>query len=90
MRIYHNIFNKIICLENLLLAWQKFKSGKSRREEIKEFWFHLEDNLFNLFNELKTDEYRHSDYESFFVKDPKLREIHKAKTELFIRRFIRY
>ena len=81
MRIYHNVFNKIICLENLLLAWQKFKSGKSRREEVKEFWFHLEDNLFNLFSELKTDKYRHGSYESFFVKDPKSREIHKAKTK---------
>ena len=81
MKIYHNIFNKIICLENLLLAWQKFKSGKAKRKEVKEFWFHLENNLFNLFNELKTGEYRHSNYKSFFVKDPKLREIHKAKIQ---------
>lgn len=61
------------------MAWQKFKSGKAGREEVKEFWFHLENNLFNLFNELTTDEYHHSNYKSFFVKDPKLREIHKAK-----------
>jgi len=32
----------------------------------------------NLHNELKNDIYNHSDYFSFYVKDPKLRHIHKA------------
>ncbi len=39
---------------------------------------HLEDNLFNLRDELSTDRYRHSPYEQFTIHDPKQRTIHKA------------
>ncbi len=38
----------------------------------------MEDNIFSLYNELKTKTYQHSNYTSFYVKDPKLRKIHKA------------
>jgi len=78
MKVCHNIFDKIISLENLFSAWQNFKSNKTRRKEIKEFEFHLEDNLFKLFNDLKTGKYHHGPYSSFYINDPKLRLIHKA------------
>ena len=45
---------------------------------MQEFEFNLEDNIFNLYYELKNKTYKHSDYTSFFIKDPKLRHIHKA------------
>ena len=38
----------------------------------------MEDNIFQLRQELQARTYRHSDYTSFYVKDPKLRHIHKA------------
>jgi len=38
----------------------------------------LEDNIFSLYNELKNKTYRHSNYTSFYIKDPKLRKIQKA------------
>ena len=38
----------------------------------------LEDNLFELHQELKNKTYCHSDYTSFYVTDPKVRHIHKA------------
>jgi retron-type reverse transcriptase len=44
-----------------------------------EFEFNLEDNIFQLYQELKTITYKHSEYTSFFVQDPKLRHIHKAE-----------
>ncbi len=40
---------------------------------------HLEDNLFNLFNEIKNDRYKHSPYKYFEVFDNKKRDIHKAE-----------
>jgi len=46
---------------------------------VLEFEFNLEDNLFQLYQELRIKTYRHSNYSSFYVQDPKLRHIHKAE-----------
>ena len=43
------------------------------------FEYHLEDNLFSLYEDLKVGKYRHSDYEHFQVFDSKKRDIHKAR-----------
>lgn len=72
------IFERIISLENLFLAWQEFKKGKFRKPDIQEFEYNLEDNIFELYQELKTRAYQHSYYTSFYVHDPKLRRINKA------------
>lgn len=40
---------------------------------------HLEDNIFNLFNDLKDYKYEHSLYEYFQIFDNKKRDIYKAK-----------
>ncbi len=74
----HNIFEKIIGLGNLFLAWREFKRGKKRRLDVQEFEFNLEDNLFQLHSELKNKKYKHGQYIPFYVTDPKLRHIHKA------------
>lgn len=68
----------MITLENLFLAWQEFKKGKTKRKDVQEFEFNLEDNLFQLYQDLKTKSYCHSNYKSFYIQDPKLRHIHKA------------
>ncbi len=65
-------------LENLLLAWQEFRRGKRQKLDVCQFEYNLEDNIFQLHQELKTKSYHHSYYTSFYVKDPKLRHIHKA------------
>ena len=62
----------------MFLAWEEFKKGKTKRFDVQEFEFNLEDNLFELQQELKTKTYSHSDYIPFFITDPKLRYIHKA------------
>jgi len=72
------IFEEIISLENLLLAWKEFKRGKRSKKDVQEFEFNLEDNLFQLHRELKGKIYQHSNYTSFYVSDPKPRKIHKA------------
>lgn len=63
----------------MFLAWNEFKRGKDKKLDVQKFALNLEDNLFGLYNELKNNVYQHSNYKSFYVRDPKLRHIHKAE-----------
>ena len=74
-----HIFENIISLENLFIAWKEFKRGKTKKQDVQKFEMFLEDNLFRLHGELKQKTYRHSNYTDFYIKDPKLRHIHKAE-----------
>jgi RNA-directed DNA polymerase len=74
-----NNYPDLITLENLFLSWEEFKRGKSKRKDVLEFEFNLEDNLFQLYQDLRQKAYKHSGYSSFYVQDPKLRHIHKAE-----------
>lgn len=71
-------FVEIISLENLFLSWAEFRIGKNNKIDVQKFSLNIEDNLFNLHDSLEKGYYRHSNYTSFFVRDPKLRHIHKA------------
>jgi retron-type reverse transcriptase len=73
------VSDQLITLENLFLSWREFKKGKSKRFDVQQFEFNLEDNIFQLYQELENKTYKHLGYASFFVQDPKLRHIHKAK-----------
>lgn len=73
-----NNYDDLIILENLFLSWREFKKGKIKRKDVLEFEFNLEDNIFQLYQELNAKTYKHSKYSSFYVQDPKLRHIHKA------------
>ena len=75
---HSDIFNSIISLENLFTSWEEFKKGKESKGDVQEFAFDIEDNLFALHQNLKDDSYRHGPYQSFYIKDPKLRHIHKS------------
>jgi len=77
-KCFDNTFNKIICLENLFFAWREFRKGKRKKQDVQEFEFVLEDNIFGLYEELRAKRYVHRLYSSFYVRDPKLRHIHKA------------
>lgn len=65
-------------MENLFRAWREFKRGKTKKTDVAQFDFNLEDNIFKLHDDLARGVYAPRAYESFFVKDPKLRHIHKA------------
>jgi len=78
MRIYKNIFNKIISLENLFSAWDRFKSDKQKKRDVQKFEWNLEENIFQLHRDLKCKRYKHGAYSSFYIHDPKQRHIHKA------------
>lgn len=72
------LFLHIISLHNLLFAWERFCIGKRRRKDVQLYERFLEDNLFELHDELKAGIYHHSNYEPFTIHDPKQRTIHKA------------
>jgi retron-type reverse transcriptase len=67
-----------VATDNLFLAWELFRSGKRRREDVMLFEKNLEDNIFQLQNELTDGSYYHSQYAPFTIHDPKQRTIHKA------------
>lgn len=78
MKTYKNVFEKIISLENLFAAWDKFQSGKKKKRDVCEFEWELEKNIFQLHRDLKNKTYKHGAYTSFYIQDPKQRHIHKA------------
>ncbi|MEK9170566.1 MAG: reverse transcriptase/maturase family protein [Patescibacteria group bacterium] len=81
MKTYDNIFEKIISLENLFLAWDEFKKEKLRKADVIKFEFNLEQNIFSLHYKLKNKTYKHGIYTSFYINDPKQRHIHKASVK---------
>lgn len=48
---------------------------------MQQFEYNLEDNIWQLHQELKNKIYQHSNYISFYITDPKLRHIHKAEVK---------
>ncbi len=71
-------FEDIICIKNLLAAWQEFLPGKRAKPDVQEFGLHLMDNLFALHYELAHHTYNHGSYQAFRINDPKPRKIHKS------------
>jgi len=78
MKIYKDLFTRITSLENLVLAWDEFKHDKRKKADVQEFEFSLEKNLFSLHRDLITKRYAHGAYTGFYIRDPKVRHIHKA------------
>lgn len=84
----HISYSNLISIENIFQAWSEFRKGKSKRFDVQEFERHLEDNLFNLQESLENKTYRHGEYQSFYVQDPKQRHIHKARVEDRVRVYL--
>ncbi len=72
------MFHNVVSLTNLFDAWNEFKRGKRKKKDVSQFELRLEENLFELHEELRSKTYRHGPYEDFYVCDPKRRHIHKA------------
>jgi retron-type reverse transcriptase len=78
MRIFNHTYQDIISLENLLEAWQEFIRGKKNKKDVQEFGRNLMQNIISLHSDLKNKTYRHGEYKSFKINDPKARDIHKS------------
>jgi retron-type reverse transcriptase len=72
------MFDLITSLDNLFNAWAEFRLGKRTRADVQEFEYHLEDNIFELHQELIDGTYTHGPYKQFRITDPKPRQISKA------------
>ncbi len=75
--IYNNIYDKIISLENLILAWKKARKGKTKKFYVIEFEKHIFYNLITLHYELRNQNYKPKPLETFVLRDPKTRKISK-------------
>lgn len=71
-------YEEVISVDNLLLAWEEFREGKTSRKDVRMFTRALFYNILALHYELSNFTYQHSSYEAFTVNDPKPRNIHKA------------
>lgn len=78
MKISRNLFEKMISLDHLFQCWEHFKRGKGNKKDVQLFERHLEDNIFQLQDNLATLQYKHQSYDHFYVTDPKQRHISKA------------
>lgn len=67
-----------ISLKNIWRSWFVFRKGKRRTAELENFEYHLEKNLYALFEDLNAGTYRHGSYRKFIVRDNKQREISVA------------
>ncbi|MDP3696992.1 MAG: hypothetical protein Q8R55_03060 [Candidatus Taylorbacteria bacterium] len=65
-------------LENIWESWRKFRKGKTISSELDEFQYYLERNLYQLYLDLNSGQYRHGKYRKFIVSDNKKREVSVA------------
>lgn len=81
MKLYTDLYNQIISIENLFLAWKEFRSDKHYKKDVALFEYNLEQNIFELRHQLLTQQYNHGPYYAFYIQDPKQRLIHKATVQ---------
>jgi retron-type reverse transcriptase len=75
---YGNLWHQIVSFENLLLAAHKAKKGKRFKQNILEFNYNLEPNIWQLKEELESQIYQPGDYSTFEIEQPKYRLISAA------------
>ena len=78
MKSHGDIFEKIISPDNLFSAWDEFYKDKKKKEDVQHFEFELEQHVFQLHRDLKSQKYKHGPYSDFYICDPKVRHIYKA------------
>lgn len=74
-----NLYDRIISVENLFLAFYEFRQGKRYKEEVPEFEYNLEKNIFQLRRELRKFTYEPLAPKVFKVTEPKPRFIQAAR-----------
>jgi len=78
MKTYTNLYEQIISEENIILAFQKARKGKSQKYYVQEFSKNLIENLSVLRMELLLFSYTPKKLETFIIRDPKTRKICKS------------
>lgn len=78
MKTYKHLFPTIVSFKNLYLAYKAAARGKRGQKNVAAFELNLEDNLFQLQQELQSKTYCPAPYDSFYINDPKRRLISAA------------
>ena len=78
MKRHGHLWEQIISFEALLRAADKARKGKRFRPAVAAFHFDQERALWKLHEELTTKTYRPGAYRSFFIHQPKKRQISAA------------
>ena len=73
MKIYKELFNQITSLENIVTAWEEFRSDKGKKADVQAFEFSLEQNLFSLHRDLIAKRYAHGPYKGFYIRQAAIR-----------------
>ncbi|HMB07556.1 MAG TPA: reverse transcriptase/maturase family protein [Isosphaeraceae bacterium] len=78
MKRHGHLWEGMIAFESLHRAAEKARRGKRFRHPAARFFFHLERELWRLHEELATKTYRPGPYRTFFICEPKRRQISAA------------
>ena len=78
MKTYRDLYDKIISLKNLIIAYKKARKGKTKKNYVIKFEEKIAYNLKILHDELKNQTYFPRLLETFVLRDPKTRKISKS------------
>lgn len=77
MKRIGNLYERVCEPDNIYLAYTKARKGKTKSYGVVQFEKELERNLEDIHEKLKDGSYRTSEYQTFFIHDPKEREIYR-------------
>ena len=78
MKRVGNLWSELISWENLVLASDKARKGKTNRPVVQRFDYNLENELIQLQDELTSFEYLPGEFKTFWITRPKPRLISAA------------
>ena len=73
-----SLYTQVCSYQNLLLAFQKARKGKTKRPDVIEFESNLKNNLLQLRADLLLHSYCPQPLTTFIIRDPKTRKINKS------------
>lgn len=73
-----DLYYQVCSYENLYLAYQRARKGKTTKQYVLEFEENLIENLRQLQRELLTQTYQPSPLQGFILRDPKTRKINRS------------
>ncbi len=77
MKRYGNLYGSVCSYENLVIAANNARKGKSRQRTVQTFFENFEENIGQLREELLNHTFRTSEYSVFTVFEPKERVIYR-------------
>ena len=78
MKRHFHLWSQITAFSNLIAAARKAQKGKRYRENVLEFNYNLETEIFSLQKELIAKTYQPAAYKTFEIVEPKRRLISAA------------